>query len=94
MTEAIINEQINQAYPHGFVTDIDATTFEPGLNEDIIRRLSAIKNEPEFMLTWRLNAFKKWQTMTEPHWVRAHYPSIDYQAISYYSAPNSKKKTQ
>lgn len=92
MTEAIINEQINQAYPHGFVTEIDATTFEPGLNEDVIRRLSAIKNEPEFMLTWRLNAFKKWKTMSEPHWVRAHYPPIDYQAISYYSAPNSKKK--
>lgn len=89
------NEQINslleQEYQHGFVTDIEVDTFEPGLNEDMIRRLSAIKGEPEFMLDWRLEAFRHWQTMTHPEWSSVHYPPIDYQAISYYSAPKNMK---
>ncbi len=89
------NEQINslleQEYQHGFVTDIEVDTFEPGLNEDMIRRLSAIKGEPEFMLVWRLEAFRHWQTMTHPEWSSVHYPPIDYQAISYYSAPKNMK---
>jgi Fe-S cluster assembly protein SufB len=85
-----LNTLISREYEHGFVTDIDVDTFEPGLNEDVIRRLSAIKNEPEFMLEWRLQAFRHWQTMKHPNWSSVHYPPIDYQAISYYSAPKKK----
>lgn len=89
------NEQITslleREYQHGFVTDIEVETFEPGLTEDIIRRLSAVKNEPDFLLAWRLKAFEYWQTMPHPDWSSVHYPPIDYQAISYYSAPKSKK---
>lgn len=86
-----IDSFLAQDYQHGFVTDIEVDSFEPGLNESIIRRLSAIKGEPEFLLEWRLNAFKHWQTLTEPNWSTVHYPPIDYQALSYYSAPKSKK---
>ena len=88
---AQINTLLEQEYQHGFVTDIEVDTFEPGLNEDVIRRLSAIKGEPEFMLEWRLEAFRHWQTMTHPEWSSVHYPPIDYQAISYYSAPKNMK---
>lgn len=90
MTEAAINNLINQEYKHGFVTDIEADTLPCGLNEDVIRTISAKKNEPEFMLEWRLKAYRHWLTMTEPHWAHAHYPPVDYQAISYYSAPKKK----
>lgn len=89
------NEQINtlleQEYQHGFITDIETDTFLPGLNEDVIRRLSAIKGEPEFMLEWRLQAFRHWLTLSHPNWSSVHYPPIDYQAISYYSAPKNLK---
>ncbi len=89
------NEQINslleREYQHGFITDIDVDTFLPGLNEDVIRRLSAIKGEPEFMLEWRLRAFRYWETLSTPEWSSIHYPAIDYQAISYYSAPKNLK---
>lgn len=88
------NEQIHsildREYQHGFVTEIETDTFAPGLDEDVIRRLSAIKNEPEFLLEWRLKAFRHWQTMTHPEWSSVHYPPIDYQAIAYYSAPKKK----
>jgi len=77
-------------YEAGFVTDIEQDTLPPGLNEDVIRHISAVKNEPEWLLAWRLEAFAHWQTMTEPHWAHVDYPAIDYQAISYYSAPKSK----
>lgn len=89
------NEQIHslleQEYQHGFVTDIEVETFAPGLDEEVIRRLSAIKNEPDFLLEWRLAAFRHWQTLTPPEWSSVHYPPIDYQALSYYSAPKSAK---
>lgn len=89
------NEQINtlleQDYQHGFVTDIEVDTFPPGLDENVIRKLSAIKGEPEFMLEWRLKAFRHWQTMTHPEWSSVHYDPIDYQSISYYSAPKNTK---
>ena len=78
-------------YQYGFVTDIGADTVPPGLNEDVIRLISAKKSEPEFMLEWRLQAFQHWQTMNEPTWANIHYPAIDYQKIIYYSAPKSKK---
>ncbi|WP_028387993.1 Fe-S cluster assembly protein SufB [Legionella fairfieldensis] len=86
-----INSLLEREYQHGFFTDIEVETFEPGLNEAIIRRLSAVKGEPEFLLEWRLKAFRHWLTMPQPEWSSVHYPPIDYQAISYYSAPKSKK---
>lgn len=86
-----LNTLISREYEHGFVTDIDVETFEPGLNEDIIRRLSAIKNEPDFLLEWRLKAYRHWLTMKHPKWSSVHYPPIDYQKISYYSAPKKKE---
>ena len=81
----------SQDYKYGFVTDIEAESAPPGLNEDIIRWISAKKEEPKFLLEWRLKAFRHWTTMVEPTWPNVHYPPIDYQAISYYSAPKSKK---
>ncbi len=74
-------------YEAGFVTDIEADTLPPGLNEDVIRHISAMKAEPDWLLNWRLEAFRHWQTMREPNWAHVSYPPIDYQAISYYSAP-------
>ncbi len=86
-----IESWANQDYKYGFVTDIDADTFPPGLNEDVIRALSAKKSEPEFMLEWRLKAYRQWLTMTEPKWPNVNIEPIDYQAISYYSAPRQAK---
>ena len=82
-----LKELVKREYKEGFVTDIESDTFEPGLNEDIVRRISAKKNEPEFMLEYRLKAFKRWQKMPEPDWAKIDYPKIDFQAIAYYSAP-------
>ena len=91
-TETEQLEQIAQEdYKYGFVTEIESETFPPGLNEEVIRRLSAKKEEPEFMLEWRLKAYRHWLTMEEPEWAFLHYPRIDYQAISYYSAPKSQE---
>ncbi len=87
-----IEELANKEYKFGFVTDIEAESLPIGLNEDTIKKLSSIKGEPEFMLEWRLKAYRHWLTLTEPHWANVHYPKINYQAISYYSAP--KKKPQ
>lgn len=86
-----IEELIEQQYQHGFVTDVEQDTIPIGLNEDVIRLISAKKNEPEFMLQWRLKAYQHWLTMQEPAWAHVHYPKIDFQAISYYSAPKSDK---
>jgi Fe-S cluster assembly protein SufB len=86
-----IESLMNRGYQHGFVTELDADTLPPGLNEDTIRTLSAKKNEPEFMLQWRLKAYRYWLTMTEPKWAHVNYPPIDYQKIVYYSAPKSDK---
>ena len=84
---------VKQDYEHGFVTDIESDSLPPGLNEDVVRQISAKKNEPEFMLEWRLKAFRHWQTMVEPHhWAHLHYPEIDYQAMVYYSAPKIKNQ--
>ena len=88
MTEQI-NQAVSREYEAGFVSDIESETFEPGLDEDVIRRISAMKNEPEWMLQWRLDAFALWKTMEEPEWAHVHYPEIDFQKISYYSAPKS-----
>ena len=80
----------NQEYKWGFVTDIAADTIPRGLNEDVIRLISAKKNEPEWLLEWRLKAYRHWLTMTEPTWANVHYPKIDYQDIIYYAAPKTK----
>ena len=86
-------EQIaSQEYKYGFITDIEADQAPPGLNEDIIRLISAKKNEPDWMLEFRLKAFRHWLTMKEPTWANIKYGPIDYQATSYYSAPKQKKK--
>ena len=84
-----VEQLIKREYKYGFSTDIDQEILPPGLNEDVIRAISAKKNEPEFMLNWRLEAYRHWLTMREPSWAHVHYPKIDYQAISYYAAPKS-----
>ncbi|OGV28780.1 MAG: Fe-S cluster assembly protein SufB [Legionellales bacterium RIFCSPHIGHO2_12_FULL_35_11] len=86
-----LSSLLSQDYQHGFTTDIEVETFPPGLDEDVIRRLSAIKEEPEFLLEWRLKAFRHWQTMQHPEWSSVHFKPIDYQKIAYYSAPKSMK---
>lgn len=90
-----MSEQIEQAlskqYEAGFYSEIESDTFENGLDESIIRRISAMKNEPEWMLEWRLKAYHSWLEMEEPEWAHVDYPKIDYQAISYYSSPKSMK---
>jgi Fe-S cluster assembly protein SufB len=85
-----INELVGRAYQHGFVTDIDSDTVPPGLDESVVRLISAKKNEPRFLLDWRLRAFEHWQGMKVPHWAHLHHPPLDFQAISYYSAPRAK----
>jgi len=87
-----IEELANREYKYGFSTDVEADTIPIGLNEDVIRIISAKKHEPEWLLEWRLKAFRAWLTMTEPTWHNVHYPPIDYQSISYYSAPGKKPK--
>jgi Fe-S cluster assembly protein SufB len=89
-----IETHVNEPYKYGWTTDIDADTVPPGLGEDTIRLISAKKKEPEFMLEWRLNAFRNWLKMVEPTWANVHYPPIDYQAITYYSAPKPKQQLQ
>jgi len=84
-----ISDLIGREYKEGFVTEVETDTFPPGLDEDVIRALSTKKNEPEFMLDWRLSAFQRWQEMVEPSWAHVSYQPIDFQAISYYSAPRS-----
>jgi len=90
-TTKTIQQMADQEYKYGFVTDIEAETIPKGLNEDVIRVISAKKSEPEFMLEWRLKAYRHWLTMKEPHWPNVHFPPIDYQDIIYYSAPRQKK---
>src|SRR5205085_10533775 len=85
-----IESLVKQEYKYGFYTDVEADSAPPGLSEDIIRFISKKKNEPEFMLEWRLKAYRHWLTMVEPTWQNVHYPKIDYNSIIYYSAPKSK----
>jgi Fe-S cluster assembly protein SufB len=89
---ANVEEFVRQGYKEGFYTDIEADKAPPGLSEDIIRMISRKKGEPEFMVEWRLQAYRHWLTMTEPSWAKVHYPRIDFQGISYYSAPKSKEQ--
>ena len=87
-----IEQLATQEYKYGFETLIDADTFPPGLNDDVVRAISLKKHEPEWMLEWRLKALKAWQGMTEPTWPNVHYPSPKFQEISYFSAPKNLKK--
>ena len=86
-----VDDLIRGEYRHGFVTDIESDTVAPGLDEDVIKFISHKKGEPAFMLEWRLKAYRHWLTMREPKWAHLHHQPIDYQDISYYSAPKSKK---
>ncbi|MBU6953800.1 MULTISPECIES: Fe-S cluster assembly protein SufB [unclassified Hahella] len=89
--ENSVDQYIKREYQAGFITDIESEALEPGLNEDVIRFISAKKNEPEFMLNWRLKAYREWLNMVEPQWAHVHYPKIDFNDIIYYSAPKSQK---
>jgi len=86
-----IESLITKEYEAGFVTDVESDTLPPGLSEDVVRTISAKKDEPDWMLQWRLKAFRRWQSMPEPHWPNVKYAPIDYQGISYYSAPKKAK---
>ena len=88
-TTNVIDQWENQEYKYGFVTDIEADSLPPGLDEDVVRVISAKKDEPEWLLEWRLKAYRHWLTMTEPTWANITYPPIDYQKIIYYSAPKN-----
>ena len=89
MTSENIENFVNKRYEHGFVTDIESETMAPGLNEDVIRAISSRKNEPDFMLEWRLQAYRQWLKMTEPEWAHINYDPIKFDEISYFSAPKS-----
>ncbi|MFO7580517.1 MAG: Fe-S cluster assembly protein SufB [Nitrosomonas halophila] len=89
---AALQHLVNQPYKHGFVTNIESDVAPKGLNEDVIRLISSKKNEPEWLLAFRLEAYQRWLDMTEPTWQNVKHPKIDFQAISYYSAPKPKKK--
>jgi Fe-S cluster assembly protein SufB len=89
-----IEALVNKEYAYGFVTDVESDTIPVGLTEDTVRLISAKKDEPQWLLDWRLKAFRRWQTMTEPHWPNVTYQPIDYQAQTYYSAPKSVKPKQ
>ena len=89
---AVLQNLVNQPYKHGFVTEIESDVAPKGLNESTIRMISAKKNEPDWLLEFRLNAYQQWLTMKEPQWPNVDYPKIDFQSISYYSAPKPKKK--
>ena len=85
-----MDDLVGKGYEHGFVTDIETDIIPPGLSEDVIRFISAKKNEPEWVLDYRLEAFRHWQTMTPPQWASVAHPPIDLQAISYFAAPKKK----
>jgi len=90
--DAALRELTEGKYKYGFVTDVETDQVPKGLSEDIIRIISQKKGEPDWMLAWRLEAYRRWLAMTEPTWPNVHYPKIDYQDIVYYSAPKPKKK--
>ena len=89
-TESDLAPLLKRDYKEGFITDIDSETLPPGLDEDVIRTISAKKNEPEWMLEWRLEGYRRWLEMTPPEWAHLHHPPVDFQEISYFSAPKQK----
>jgi len=92
--QKILDEIASSEYKWGFVSDIEAENAPKGLNEDIVRFISAKKNEPAWLLEWRLKAFRQWQNMVEPTWPNVQYPKVDFQDIIYYSAPKPKKQLE
>jgi Fe-S cluster assembly protein SufB len=92
-TDSLIQEYANREYQYGFVTDVEQETLPPGLSEDVVREISRRKGEPEWLLEWRLKAYRHWLTMEEPTWVNVHYPPIDYQQISYFAAPKQRPES-
>ena len=90
MSNELIKKSIAEDYKYGFETDVEQDTFSPGLDENVIQKLSNIKNEPEWLFEWRLKAYRHWLKMTEPNWANVKFNPIDYQSISYYSAPKKK----
>ena len=89
--QQIIDSNLSKEYEYGFVSDIESETLPPGLNENIIRIISKKKDEPQWLLDWRLKAFELWKKLPEPSWANVKYEKIDYQAISYFSAPKKKE---
>ena len=90
-TKQQIEEITSSEYQFGFTTDIKEDRIPNGLNEDIIKTISSIKNEPNWLLSWRLKAYRRWLKMTEPKWSNLNYPKIDFQKLCYYSAPKKRK---
>lgn len=86
-----LDSMVNKSYEHGFITDIETESLPPGLNEDVVRAISKKKNEPDFLLQWRLKAYREWLKMKSPTWAHVHHEEINFQDIVYYSAPKSKK---
>src|SRR6185369_5224319 len=86
-----LEKLVSRGYEHGFVTEIESDTVAPGLDEDVVRFISRKKNEPAFLTEWRLKALRAWQKMSEPNWAHVKVAPIDYQSISYYSAPKARK---
>ena len=94
-TEKELKEELdNKSYEFGFVTDIESEKAPVGLNEDIIKLISSKKNEPQWLLDYRLEAFRVWQKMTEPNWAQVKYEKPDFQNISYYAAPKKRKNSK
>jgi Fe-S cluster assembly protein SufB len=91
MTNQYLKQVVNKSYEYGFVTAIESDALPPGLSEDVVREISRRKQEPEFMLAFRLQAYRHWLTMAKPEWAQVNFPEIDFQSIIYYSAPKSKK---
>ena len=89
--QKIIDSNLEKDYEYGFVTDIESETIPPGLNEDVIKTISRKKNEPDWLLDWRLKSYRHWLKKENPNWANIQYPEIDYQAISYFSAPKRKE---
>ena len=90
--DAILTEKIESDYKYGFTSDIEMDSFAKGLSEDTVRAISQKKEEPEWMLEWRLKAYRHWLTMKEPDWAKVSYPKINYQDIIYYAAPKKFNK--
>jgi Fe-S cluster assembly protein SufB len=91
-TTDTIESFVKSEYKYGFVSEIETEAFPPGLSEAVVRRIAQTKGEPDFMLDWRLKAYRHWQTMEEPHWANVNYPPINYQDYIYYAVPKPKKK--
>jgi len=89
--DQILEEFTSKEYEHGWSVDFEADEAPMGLNEDIVKFISHKKNEPEWLLNWRLKSFRHWSQLEEPQWSNVHYPKIDYQALKYYSAPKKRR---